>query len=375
MIRSIVNSGFVVCLLLISQTEPIQAASFLAANLKTSDLGYSPVTGLVYATVPNASVTNPNSVTPITPDTAALGAPIAVGFDPAQLAISSDGNNLFAVIGDRRAVQRYHIPTAALDQLFSVSGGPQFADIRAVPGRPNAVALHEAAPGFSPPAVATVVYENGVLLPHQVGNGLGVGGPDIFAIDPTDGSKAYGYQNTVSSFDNVPMVIGPLGIDTNGSSLLQGVLTGAIGPIAITGDHLFDNLGQIFSMSLGFQVGSFLGGGNFLLVPNDHRLYSVATSGSTQTIRAYSLDTLQLLGTDTVAGISGNTSSLTRFGANGLAFRTSNDQVVFVHTAVAVPEPSTLMLAISALVCNGFKRQQARSRRARSKLRRDVVAK
>ena len=164
-----------VLLLIVTLIDVSQAADFVAANLKTSDLGYSPVTGLVYAAVANASATNPNTLTPINPNTASLGTPISIGFDPARIAVSSDGQNLFTVIGDKRAVQRYNIPTTSADQLFSVSGGPQITDMYAVSGRSNAVALHEAAPGFSPPAIATVIYENGVLLPNQVGHGLGVG--------------------------------------------------------------------------------------------------------------------------------------------------------------------------------------------------------
>ena len=143
----------------------------------------------------------------------------------------------------------------------------------------------------------------------------------------------------------MPMLIGPQGIDTNGPSALQGVLTGNIGHIAIVGDHLFDDAGKIFSMSLGFQVGTFAGGSNFVLDPNYHKFFSITSSGSTQTIRAYSLETLALLGTDTVSGVSGTTFSLTRFANSGLAFRTSNDQVVFVRSAV-VPEPTSIALAI-----------------------------
>ena len=327
-----------------TEIETALATSFLTANLKTSDLAYSSVTGQVYAAVPNASLINPNTLTPINPNTATLGTSIPIGFDPARVAVSSDGNNLFTVIGGLRAVQRYNIPSATADQLTTVPGGPQITEMYTVPGRPNAILLHLASIGSSPPAVETVILENAVVLPDQVGHGLGVGGPDIFAVDPTDGTKAYGYQNSVSSFDNVPLLITPTGLVGNGPATLGGVLTGNIGHIAIVGDRLFDNLGQIFSLSLGFQVGSFVGGGNFLLDPSLHKFYSVTTSGSNQTINAYSLDTLALIGTTTLSGISGSTSSLTRFGFNGLAFRTSSDQVIFVQSSL-VPEPSAFALA------------------------------
>jgi hypothetical protein len=329
---------------------PARAASFIVANLKTSDLGYSSQSGLIYAAVPDGAALNPNSLTPINPNTAAIGEAIPIGFDPARIAVSADGVNVFTVIGGRRAVQRYHVPTSAADQLFSVAGGPVFDDMYAVPGRPNAVILHESQPGVSPPAVATVVYENGSLLPHQVGHGVGVGGPDIIAIDPANGTKAYGYQNTISSYDNVPMTLSSLGVDVAGPATLQGVVVGPHGPIAITGDYLFSNQGRIFSMSLGFQVGSFLGGGLFTLDATDRRLYTLEPSGNSMMFRSYSLDTLALVGTDVLDGISGNPSSLIRVGSNAMAFRTSNNQVVIFHSQAIVPEPSTMALSAAALV-------------------------
>ncbi len=340
--------------------SPTSGATFIVANIKASDLGYSPLSGRIYATIPDVSPTNPNTLTPINPETATLETAIPIGFDPARIAVSSDGANVFATIGDRRAVQRYHVPTALVDQTFSVPGGPVFDDMYAVPNRPNAVVLHESQPGVSPPAVATVVYENGLLLPHQVGHGVGVGGPDILAVDPADGSRAYGYQNTISSYDNVPMVIGPLGIDAVGPAPLQGVVVGSHGPIAITGDHLFSNQGRIYSMSLGFQVASFLGGELFTIDVHDHRLYTISSSGTTKTFRAYSLDTLTLTGTDVLTGITGDPQSLIRLGSNAMAFRTSADRVVIFHSSAIVPEPSCLTVITPTFVLVVLRIRQSR---------------
>jgi hypothetical protein len=325
------------------------AASYTSINLKTTDLGYSSLSGQIYAAVPDSSPLNPNTLTMINPLTASIGTTIPIGFDPSRIAVSSDGSNVFTIIGDRRAVKRYRVPTNTADQQFTISGGPVFDDIYAIPGRPNAVVVHESFPGISPPAVGTVVYENGSPLPHQVGHGVGVGGPDIIAVDPADGTKAYGYQNTVSSYDNVPMTISVLGIDTAGPSSLQGVVTGPHGPIAITGDYLFSNQGRIYSFSQGFQVASFLGGDLFTLDIEDRRLYTLSSSGTTKTLRAYSLDTLTLIGTDTLTGISGTPRSLIRLSSRGMAFRTSSDRVVIFSSPIVVPEPSCLIITLSAI--------------------------
>jgi hypothetical protein len=330
------------------------ALSFKSVSLPTNDLAYSSVSGLVYASVPNSSLTNPNTLTPINPNTATLGAAIPIGFDPGRIAASSDGSNLFTVIGGQVAVQRYNVPSSTVDQFFAIAGGPRISEIYGVPGRPGAVLLHEYEPGTSPPAVATVVYENGVLLPNQVGHGVGVGGPDIIAVDPTNGTKAYGYQNTITSFDHVPMTISVTGIVTAGPSSLAGIMTGFnIGRIAIVGDRLLNDRGQIYSLSLGIQVAAFQAGQSFLIDPAANKFYSVSSSGTTQTLRTYSLSTLTQLRTDTVSPVSGTASSLTKFGANGLAFRTSTGQVVFT----AVPEPSALLLGCVGVTFISMKRR------------------
>ena len=260
-------------------------------------------------------------------------------------------------------MQRYHVPTQAVDQLFTLGGGTKVGDIYGVPGSPDQVILHVYQPATSPPAVFTGIWQDGTRLPDQIGQGTGVGGPDIFAVDPSDGTKGYGYQNTVSSYTNWRMTLSSNGVDTTpGPNPLQGSLTGFnISNIAIEGDHLYTNLGQVWSMSLGVQVGAFNGGSDFVLDPTHNWLFSITSSGSNQTVNVYSGTTLALLGTDTFTGISGTTSNLTRFGTDGLAFQTSTGEIVFIEASI-VPEPSTWIMlmigAIGLLVCSVHKLRQ-----------------
>jgi hypothetical protein len=80
-----------------------------------------------------------------------------------------------------------------------------------------------------------------------------------------------------------------------------------------------------------------------------NRLFSITSSNSTHTIRSYDLSTLQLLAAETLSGIPGTASNLTRFGGSGLAFRTSNNQVVLVRASF-VPEPSSALLPMGGAV-------------------------
>jgi hypothetical protein len=288
----------------VASLKPVNASTVIV-NLHAADLGYSSVSGQVYASVPDGAPVNPDSLTPINPNTGALGSAVPIGFNPGRIAVASDGSYVFTVVDGQRGIERYNVSNSTSDQLVTINGGPSIGDMYAIPGRPTAVLVHLQA-AFSPPAISTNVYENGISLPNQVGHGLGVGGPDLIAVDPTNGTRAYGYQNSVSSFDNVPMTISALGVDTNNGPSLQGVLTNNIGHIALIGDRIFDDQGAIFSLSLGVQIGAFAGGSNFLLDPSSDQFFSITTSGSNQTIHAYSLLTLQSLGTLTLSGISGS---------------------------------------------------------------------
>ncbi|REK12425.1 MAG: hypothetical protein DWQ37_11860 [Planctomycetota bacterium] len=314
-------------------------AQFVTVNASVRDLGYSPLSGLVYGSIPNSAPTNPNTLLPMDPFSGGQETAIPIGFDPNKVAVSYDGANVWAIVGGSRAVQRYHVPTQTNDQFFTINGGPQFNAIYSIPDRPDAVLMHSFNPGISPPGGVNAVYENAVRLPTAWG------GPDIVSVDPTDGTRAFGYVNSNTSFGSSLGQIGPTGIQGVGGSQLSGVLTGfGIGRVQLVGDRLFTNQGAIYSVSLGIQVGAFQGAGNFVIDPSTDRFFSITTNGPTQTIHAYSLDTLASIGTDTVTGVPGGTFALTRFGEDGLAFATANE-VVFVRS-VLVPEPTSLALAL-----------------------------
>lgn len=334
----------------------------IVINLPTRGISYSSVDDTLYVSVANASATNPNTLTPINPYTGILGSAIPVGFEPNAVVVSNDGTTMHVVFGGDRGVQPFDVPTHTLGTAFTIAGGPQVKQIHSIPGRPNAVLIATAMPGFSPPATGTFVWENGIQLPDHVGSGLGTGGPDTVAVDLLNGTRGYGYQNTVSSYTNWSMTIGPNGVFADNGPTLQNILTGGFGQIELLGNRLFTAGGGVYSLTPALQVGSFQGGGNFLVDPELGRLFSVTTSGSTQTVRAYSLATMQIVGTETLTGISGDTRDLTRFGSNGLAFRTANDRLVIMQSTI-VPEPATIiLLAIGGVVVSFAK---CRSRRQR----------
>jgi hypothetical protein len=334
------------CLLAVPAVEAA-SLSPIVVTMPAQDLVYSKLDDAVYASLPNSSALNPNSLTPINPYTGALGSPVAIGFEPRHLAVSSDGVTLYAVFSNNFGYRPYNVVTQTVNAPFVLSGGRQIKEIYSIPGRPQAVMLVTHMPQFSPPATGTMIVENNVKLPNQVGDGLGSGGPDTAAVDPTDGTRAYGYQTTVSSYTHWSMTIGATGVTSSGTPPLQNILTNSLGRLELLGNVLFTNRGEVYSMSPPLQIAAFVGGNTFVLDPVAHLLFSVTSNNSTHTIRAYSTDTYQLLGTDLVTGVPGTADSLIRFGAAGLAFRTNENRVVFVQSPQLVPEPAAFALAVA----------------------------
>ena len=155
----------------------------------SNDIAYSAYSGLIYATVPSSANQNANTLLAINPLTGSLGTATPIGTGPTTVFASSDGTNLWTVVNDTTGVQRFNVPTQTADQFFSVGSPSHIGEIASIPGAPDEVIVHFDEPSVSPPVLFTGIWSNGVWLPDQVGEGVGVGGPDIFAVDPTHGTQ------------------------------------------------------------------------------------------------------------------------------------------------------------------------------------------
>ncbi|HEX2475960.1 MAG TPA: PEP-CTERM sorting domain-containing protein [Lacipirellulaceae bacterium] len=350
MFRSSCVVGIALLLALAASRAALAALSSpIIVNLPTQDLVYSPLGNRIYATVPNSSAVSPNTLAEIDPTNGVLRSSIPIGFDPTQLVISSNGQTIHALFGGNRGIQPFDVATRTLGTAFFIPGGPQVREMYSIPGREKALLIATHDPRYSPSATGTQVWENGVELRDHVGQGVGSGGPDIVAVDPTNGTRGYGYLPSLSSYDHWSLTIDANGVHENARPPLYGVMTGGVGHIDLLGNRLFNSRGEVYNISPAFQTGSFLGGENFVMDLGLNRLFSITSSNSNHTIRSYDLSTLQLLVTETLSGIPGTASNLTRFGGSGLAFRTSNNQVVLVRASF-VPEPSSAFLLMGAAV-------------------------
>lgn len=330
-------------------------------TLTTNDITYDPATGLIYAAMPSTAPNHPNSLLPINPTTGALGTAIAVGQNPTRVVSSGDGTYLYVVANNSETVQRYDPATNTFATPLSILNGLNVSQIVAVPGYSDVVAISQNNPGFSPPAFQTAIYENGSALPNHVGNGIGVGGPDIIAVDYT-GTEFYGYQNTVTSYTNW---LGTISTGANGGITLQndplnGVVTGDFDLIQIAGNQLFAN-GTIYNTVTGAVISTFPTAGQFQLDPAADRFYSVVKNGSSRSIDVFNMNiqnSLTLLDSFAVPGETGAIENITLLPNDDLALRTDTQIIL-----ISVPEPATIAI-VFALLCAGAAGLALRRKRA-----------
>lgn len=114
---------------------------YQALAIGASSLTYVPTTGKLYVTIPASSLSNPNTIVPIDPNTGATGSPVPVGNDPRMIAASGDGKYLYVLLLADQTIQRVNLLTSAVERTFAYPTvswiTPQSltaSDIHVVPG-------------------------------------------------------------------------------------------------------------------------------------------------------------------------------------------------------------------------------------------------
>src|SRR6185369_10341620 len=128
-------------------------------RVMANDLAWDAVGGRIYASVPNAQVDLGNTLVSFNPLSGQYDLPIPVGKEPSKLAVTANGQYLYAGINFDNAIQRVGLSNRAAEPQFPTGHGYAH-DMAVVPGRPGAV--------VATAHTIVVMYENGVALPNAV---------------------------------------------------------------------------------------------------------------------------------------------------------------------------------------------------------------
>lgn len=311
---------------------------YLFAN---SDLLFDSVTQKIYAAVRG----NPGAIIPINPTTGKMGSAIPVGIDPVKLARSDDGQFLYVGLDGENAVHRIDLATQLVNLTFSLgvgSFGPHFVeDMEVLPGSPQSLAVARKKKGFHPMHEGVAIFDDGV---QRLAATPGHIGSNVIEFSASAGTL-YGY-----STESVPSGFFRMTVDALGVSVLDVTqnLINDLGNIEFDGGFIYSTGGSVIDPQTLTAVGSFSGlpgipftvsvrpdssvGRVFFLIQT-----ALDRIGHTATISAFNLNTRQLIDSVNIPGVMGDPGNLIRWGAKGLAFRTSDGQIFLIESSKLVP--------------------------------------
>jgi hypothetical protein len=320
---------------------PIQVApGIIQLPLTTNDLVYDPTTRRVYASLPSTAGTFGNSLAPIDPVTGVMGTPVFVGSEPRKLAISKNNQYLYTGLDGVGAVRRFDLGSQTATLQFAL-GSSQFdgtmyvEDLAVSPDDPNAVAVSRRNVGFSPKHEGVAIYDSGVRRNTTT---PGHTGSNVIEFS-SSGSTLYGYNNESTEFGFRKMTVNASGVTT--TTTTANIISGFGVDIKYDNGMVYASTGRVVNPESGTIAGTFSGVSSLAFVPDSttQRVFFVTGSGSNTTLQAFDQNTFIPAGSLSIPGVIGDPGSLIRWGTNGLAFRTSGNQVFFVQTSVVPGNP------------------------------------
>jgi trimeric autotransporter adhesin len=350
-------------------------------TLGVNHILYDPFTRKLYASVGSgSSTTTGNSIAAITPETGAIGTPIAIGSQPNQLALSSDGQVLYTILSGSNSVARFNMLTQQADFTFALPSagtgtyGQYPRGIAVQPGSENTVAIDlsswigNAIYDFNP-STQTAVIRGADSGPYSGSSLQFLDATNLFAFD-TDTSG--------STFDHY--TITPAGFTYYDYSQYTTSTLNHFGSFKINGGLAFANNGGVADPTTtpATQLGIYPTLSSYSynqLVAPDTALSRVFFLGSTNTstynsnvdgIIAYNQNTFlpnAAVSLNMAATEGANTSytgvDLVRWGQDGLAALTSGGHIYIMRGPVVVPQllnqnpAATLAAAAPANIAHG----------------------
>jgi Abnormal spindle-like microcephaly-assoc'd, ASPM-SPD-2-Hydin/Beta-propeller repeat len=236
-----------------SNSVPLTPYQTLAIN--PSSLISVPATGMLYASIPASSVTNPNTIVPIDPATGKAGTPIPVGNDPRSIAASGDGKYLYVALYGDLTIQRINLQTSTVERTFPFPTVPSFSsspltvsDMHVVPGENQSLVV----------AFINIIalYNDGGLVNVIPGSYPGL---DVTSFTFLNNPNTF-YSLPLDFRSNAPEVytIGTAGLETTVPTLTVSGINGNGGfALATDGTLLFTSNGSVWDPATPKLLGTF----------------------------------------------------------------------------------------------------------------------
>ena len=329
--------------------------------IANNSMVYNPANHLFYLSIPSsAGAQYGNSVVSLDPVTGALGTPIFVGSEPNRLALTSDGRYLWVGLDGSSSVRKVDLVANTAGLQFSLPTSTSYttplkaAAIAAVPGQTDSVVVSANNNTFN---AALAIYDSGVPRGSIISPYPSTGALSL-QMDGTRSELYAGFEGSYQVFTyNSSGLTSKL--STNPGTVLQNYED----RIQVVGGRTYTDFGTAFDAESGSSVGTFVSGANnaipiaidpilglafildstvpYSLLPNRIQLFNLTNFASAGTAA------IPINVEDNLSGPEDPALRLTRWGANGLAFRTGASIYAFRSNLVADLSASPADLGVS----------------------------
>jgi len=336
-----------------------------ALNISGQDLAWDSTHNLLYVAVPNGDPVYPNTLAVIDPTKPAIQQTIPTPPQPSAISLSDDGQYLYSAFYGQAIVERYTLPSLAVDLTIPTGAGSGGqigtrgsctfgVDVKVAPGNPQTIAVTNGNGYIEPKGCGGIaIYDNATARPNTLSYNFG------------DFTRPAWGADASTIFAQTDMVFQPqsltvLSVSPSGVTVKSGFGRTYLGNRphydSATG-LVFSDSGVIIDPVALTQAGKLANGGGDLVVTDDvlKRVFVLSNtngnSGSGQgavsyTLNIFDLNTQSLLNSITIPGVLGYPTQMSRWGTNGLVFVTTQSNsssgasgVLFVLQGSAISGP------------------------------------
>ena len=308
-------------------------------TLQTSHIVYDPVSKKIYASIPSGLTSTADSIAIIDPIAGQVDATILVGSDPGPLAVSDDGQFLYVGLNGAAKVRQFDIASQTPGLEFSLGSDPflglYFAeDIEVLPGDASVIAVSRKYTGVSPRHAGVGIYDNGVSRSNVT---AGHTGSNVIEFGPS-ATTLYGYNNETTEFGFRTM-----SVDATGVTILdvtQNLISGFGVDIKYDGGRIYSTNARVIDPVTKTLIGTFAVDtlfGQVQVEPDssvDRVFFLTTGTNNIKILQAFDVNSLGFVGSLGISSVNGDVTSLIRWGNNGLAFSTNQNQVFLIETTL-----------------------------------------